>query len=141
MEKADCAPRTLSSDLGERTRTRKTQPRTSMHIRSARIANKEVNMSGECTPANPSSSSSQSTQHDPSIELPLNQAIDNLVRSVRWQRDQLRREVSIDSLRRAILRPISTPLPAISVIVTEGSLSEPQSTFVDTVESLSQSAI
>src|SRR6266850_7349099 len=141
MEKADCGQRTLSLDLGERTRTRKTQPWISMHIRSARIANEGVNMSSERTPANPSSSSSQSTQRDPRIELPLNQAIDNLVRSVRWQRDQLRREVSIDSLRQAILRPISTPLPAISVIVTEGSLPEPQSTFADIVESLSQSMI
>jgi len=141
MEKADCVQRTLSSDPGEHTQTRKTQPWTSMHIRGARIANEEVNMSGERTPANPSSSSSQSTQRDPHIELPLNQAIDNLVRSVRQQRDQLRQEVSIDSLRRAILCPISTPLPAISVIVAEGSLPEPQSTFVDIVESLSQSVI
>src|SRR6266850_2608112 len=141
MEKADCGQRTLSLDLGERTRTRKTQPWISMHIRSARIANEGVNMSSERTPANPSSSSSQSTQRDPRIELPLNQAIDNLVRSVRWQRDQLRREVSIDSLRQAILRPISTPLPVISVIVAEGSLPELQSTFVDVVESLSQSVI
>src|SRR6266850_5763038 len=112
-----------------------------MHIRSARIANEGVNMSGERTPANPSSSSSQSTQCNPRIELPLNQAIDNLVRSIRRQRDQLQQEVSIDSLRRAILHPISTPLPAISVIVAEGSLPEPQSTFADIVESLSQSMI
>src|SRR6266850_6822577 len=141
MEKADCIQRTLSSDLGECTWVRKTQPWTSMHIRSTRIVNEEINMSGGRTPANPSSSPSQSTQRDPRIELPLNQAIDNLVQSVRWQRDQLQREVSIDSLWRAILCPISTPLPVISVIVAEGSLPELQSTFVDVVESLSQSVI
>src|SRR6267142_441413 len=112
-----------------------------MHIRSTRIANEEVNMSGERTPANPSSSSSQSTQRNPRIELPLNQAIDNLVQSVRQQRDQLRQEVSIGSVWRAILHPISTPLPAISVIVAEGSLPEPQNTFADIVKSLSQSEI
>ena len=111
-----------------------------MHIRSARIANEEASMSGECTPVNPSSSS-QSTQRSHRTLLTLSQVIDNLVQSARQQRTQLRREVSIDLLRRAILRPTSTPLPAISVIVAEGSLSEPQSTFADTVESLSQSAI
>jgi len=89
MEKADCTQRTLSSDLGERTWVRKTQPWTSMHIRSTRIVNEEINMSCGCTPANPSLSPSQSTQHNPRIELPLNQAIDNLGRSVRQQREQL----------------------------------------------------
>src|SRR6267142_917647 len=143
LEKADCGQRTLSSDLGECTRVRKTQPWTSkrppMHIRSARIVNEEINMSGGCTPANPSPSSSQSTQCDHRVPLTLSQAIDNLIQSARQQQDQLRQEVSIDSLWRAILCPMSTPLPAISVIVAEGSLVEPQSTFADTVESLSQS--
>jgi len=47
MEKADCSQRMLSSDLGERIQTKKTQPWTGMHIRSAKIASEEVNMSGE----------------------------------------------------------------------------------------------
>jgi len=143
MGKVDCAQRTSSSDLGECTQAKETQPQTSkhplMHIRSARIASEEINMSSGRTPINPSPSSFQSTQHDHRTLLTLSQAIDNLVRSARQQRAQLRQEVSIDSLQRAILHPTSTPLPAISVIVAEGSLVEPQSTFVDTVKSLSQS--
>src|SRR6267142_1710382 len=98
MEKADCAPRTLSSDLGECTQTKKTQPRTSTHIRSARIGNEEINMSGGHTPANPSSPSSQSTQRDHSALLTLTQVIDNLVQRARQLRAQLRQEVSIDLL-------------------------------------------
>src|SRR6267142_261637 len=141
MEKADCGQRTLSSDPGEHTQTKKTQPWTGMHIRSARTASGKDNMSSGCTPPNPSLPPSSSTQHNHGAPLTLSQAINNLVQSARHQRTQLRREVSIDSLRRAILRPTSTPLPAISVIVAEGSLPEPQSTFVDAVESLSRSAI
>jgi len=143
MESTDCSQRTLSLDPKECSQARKTLPQTSkclpMHIRSARIVNEGPNMSSGHTPTNPSPSSSQSTQRDHRAPLTLSQAIDNLVRSARQQRDQLQQEVSIDSLWRAILRPTSTPLPAISVIVTEGSLVEPQSTFADTVKSLSQS--
>src|SRR5882672_7872473 len=138
-ERADCGQRTLSLDPGERTQTKETQPWTSMHIRSAKIANEEVNMSGGHTPPNPTSPSSSSAWHTRETPLTLSQAINQLVDSARRQRAQLRREVSIDLLRRAILRPTSTPLPAISVIVAEGSLPEPQSTFADAVESLSRS--
>src|SRR6266850_2170542 len=141
MERADCGQRTLSLDPGERTRTKKTQPWTSMHIRSTKIANEEDDMSGGHTPPNPTSPSSSSTQHNREAPLTLSQAIKQLVHSARQQRAQLWREVSIDSLRRAILHPTSTPLPAISVIVTEGSLPEPQNTFADAVESLSRSTI
>jgi len=88
LGRTDCVRRTSSSDLGERTKTKKTQPRTGMHIRSARIANEEASMSGERTPANPSSSS-QSTQRDHRTPLSLTQAIDNLVRCARQQRAQL----------------------------------------------------
>src|SRR5882672_9920837 len=137
----DCTQRTLSSDLGERIRAMKPQPRTGMLIRSARIANEEASMSDERTPANPPSPSSTSTQRTRETPLTLSQAVNQLVDSARRQRAQLRREVSIDSLRRAILRPTSTPLPAISVIVAEGSPPEPQSTFADAVESLSRSTI
>src|SRR6267142_2586145 len=139
LGKTDCTQRTLSSDLGEHVQSRKTQPRTSMHIRSARIAKEEANMSGEHTPPNPTSPSSSSSRHTRETPLTLSQAINQLFDSARRQRAQLRREVSIDSLWRAILRPTSTPLPAISVIVVEGSLPEPQSTFADAVESLSRS--
>src|SRR6267142_1935317 len=109
-----------------------------MHIKSARIADEGVNMSSERMPPNPSLPSS-STPRDSRPSLTLSQAINNLVQSARQQRTQLQREVSIDSLWRAILRPTSTPLPAISVIVAEGSLPEPQSTFADAAKSLSQS--
>src|SRR6266850_8262233 len=90
MERADCGQRMLSSDLKERTQVKETQPQTSkrspMHIRSARIASEEINMSSGCTPIDPSPSSSQSTQCDHRTLLTLSQAIDNLVRSARQQR-------------------------------------------------------
>ena len=89
MEKADCGRRTLSSDPGERTQTKKTQPWTGMHIRSAKIASEEVNMSGGRTPPNPSLPSSSSTQRDHGTPLTLSQAINNLVNSARQQRAQL----------------------------------------------------
>src|SRR6267142_2275134 len=144
MENTDCGQRTLSSDPGERTQARKTLPQTSkpplMYIRSARTTNEGPSMSGERIPANPSSSFSQSIQSDDKEPLTLTQAIDNLIQSARQRRRHLRPEVSTDSLRQTILRLSSTPLPAISVIVIEGLLVEPQSTFADAVKSLSQSA-
>src|SRR6267142_6689555 len=73
--------------------------------------------------------------------LTLCQVINNLILSARQQRHHLRQEVSIDSLWRAILCPTSTPVPVVSVIVTEGSLVEPQSTFADIVKSLSPSTM
>jgi len=133
MENADCSQRTLSSDPGECTQARKTQPQTSkclpMHIRSARIANEGVNMSGGRTPVNPSSLPSQSSQDNDRTPLTLRQAIDNLIQSARQQRRELQQEVSLDSLWRTIHRSTHTPVPAVSVTVAEGSLVEPQSTF------------
>ena len=111
-----------------------------MHIRAARIADERASMSGECIPANPSPSPSQSSQNNDGTPLPLCQAIENLIQSARQQRCRLGQEVSIDSLWRAILHPTSAPLPAISVVVIEGSLVEPQNTFVDVVGLLSPSA-
>src|SRR6267142_674864 len=119
-------------------------PQTSKHplmyIRSARTMNKGSSMSGGCTPVNPSPSSSQSIQCDHEESLTLTQAINNLIQGARQRRHRLQQEVSTDLLRQAILCPMSTPLPTISVIVAEGLLVEPQSTFADTVESLSPSA-
>jgi len=102
MESTDCGQRTLSLDPGECSQARKTLPQTSkrlpMHIRSARIVNEGPSMSGECTPANPSPSSSQSIQRDHKEPLTLTQAINNLIQGARQQRCHLRQEVSTDSL-------------------------------------------
>ena len=145
MESADYGQRTLSLDPGECTKGQRTQPQTikcpPMHIRSARIANEGVSISGEHTPVNPSLPLSQSPRNNSGTPLSLHQAINNLILSARQQRHCLQQEVSIDSLQRAILHPTSTPVPVISVIVAEGSLVEPQSTFADAVKSLSPSAM
>src|SRR6266850_4551739 len=98
MENTDCGQRTLSSDPEEHTQARKTLPQTSkhplMHIRTARIANEGINMSGGCTPVNPSSPPSQPSQDNNRTPLSLHQVIDNLIQSAREQRHQLRQEVS-----------------------------------------------
>jgi len=95
-ENTDCGQRTLSLDQRECTRRPGTQPRTIKppltYIRSARTVNKGPNMSGGHTPANPSPSSSQSTQGDHRAPLTLSQAVNNLVQSARQQRRRLQQE-------------------------------------------------
>jgi len=102
MESTDCGQRMLSLGPEEHTQARKTLPQTSkcppMLIRSARIANEGPSMSGECTPANPSPSSSQSIQRDHEEPLTFTQAIDNLIQGARQRRHHLQQEVSTDSL-------------------------------------------
>jgi len=90
MGGADCGQGTLSLDQGECTKNQRTQPQTikhpPMHIRSARIVNEGVSMSGERTPANPSSSPFQPPRNNNGTPLSLRQAIDNLILSARQQR-------------------------------------------------------
>ena len=96
-------------------------------------------MSGGRTPVNPSSLPSQSSRDNDRTPLSLHQVIDNLIQSARQQRRELRQEVSLDLLWRAIHHSTHTPVPVVSVTVAEGSLVEPQSTFADTVKSSSPS--
>ena|SRR6267142_6191313 len=126
-------------DPKEHTKSRRTQPmaigRSQMHIRSVRIANKKTSMSGDHNPANPPTSPPHSPQNNKRPSM-IQQAVDSLIQS--HQRCQ-RPEVSLETLRRLAFQPTSAPLPAISAIVAEGSLIEPQSTFADAVGSLSPS--
>ena len=145
MESTDCVQGTTSLEQGEHDETQRTPPHTNKHppmlIRSARIANQEPSMSGDGTPDHTSPSSPPHAQNNKRPVVPLSHAISDLIQSSRQQRLHLQPEVSTDLLQRTLLHPITTPVPAISVIIAEGLLTEPQSTFADVVGSLSPSAM